>query len=222
MNKSTCNLTLDVKIISEEAIQIKDFGMEKIFEITGEYLRTSGKTDKFIIDYSDGLMITPKKDDFIRISGSLRNIMVSTEEGITYPKVYVLAKSITLLDEEPEIYLNEIKFNNVTLINTPEVRKSFTDGVTDITDIKIRVQRNQEKFNIFKCTSWNNNARLISNQDKGAILDIIGRIQSKSLKNGGLRTEVSINSISIVKEVLKSNSSSEEVTNGYAEGSKEA
>ena len=219
MIKSTCNVVLDIKVISESPVQIKDFGMEKIYEITGEYVRTSGKTDKFIINYSDGLTTQPKFGDFITINGTLRNIIVNEESGVHYTKVYVLARNITILDSEPDIYQNEITLDNVELLNTPSVRKSYTDGITDISDIRIRVQRNPEKFNVFKCTSWNNNARLISNQDKGAILDIIGRIQSKSLKNGGLRTEISINSIVIKKEVLKSITEIKEDVN--AEGSEE-
>ena len=199
MVKSTCKLEIDIKIIDESNV-IKDFGMEKILETKGEYLRTSGKKDVFIINYSDGTSNKPELNKFYHIVGELRNVIIKEEDNSnSYSKVYILAKEFTELESEPSIYANEIIFDNVELLNKPDVRKSFKDETTDITDIKIRIQRNVEKFDIVKCTCWNNNARLIKNYDKGSLLNIIGRLQSRVLRNGGIHTEVSVNSISIVE-----------------------
>ena len=199
MVKSTCKLEIDIKIIDESNV-IKDFGMEKILETKGEYLRTSGKKDVFIINYSDGTSNKPELNKFYHIVGELRNVIIKEEDNSnSYSKVYILAKEFTELESEPSIYANEITFDNVELLNKPDVRKSFKDETTDITDIKIRIQRNVEKFDIVKCTCWNNNARLIKNYDKGSLLNIIGRLQSRVLRNGGIHTEVSVNSISIVE-----------------------
>ena len=199
MIKSSCNLTIDVKVISESAKMIKDFGMEKIYEILGLYTRISGKTDTFIINYSDGSPVKPEQGDILRISGELRNIFVESNDGdYHYPKVYIMAKSIEKLSEEPEVYKNEINFENVELLKEPEIRKAFNNDNVDIADIKIKVRRNAE--NIFRCTCWNNNARLIRDVQKETILNVSGRLQSKKLKNDGIKTEISVNSISIVNQ----------------------
>ena len=210
MNKSLSTLIIDLKIISEPVV-IKDFGLEKILEVKGEFVRTSGKKDIFIINYSDGLSNQPEIGNYYNINGSLRNIMILGEDSkYSYSKVYILAKNFSILDGEPEIYTNEIKLFNVELFYKSVVRKSFKDESIDITDIKVKVQRNIEKYNIFKCTCWNNNARLISSVDKGSLIDIIGRLQSKFVNEDGIRTEISVSSISISDDVEHINNVSEE------------
>jgi hypothetical protein len=159
--------------------------LETIYETFIEYRRTSGKTDLFVINYSSGLGIELHKGDIVNITeGSIRS---SKYENIT--KVYVKADEMSVLDAEPEVYINTVDLKGI-LVREPKLRKSFADNKTDISDFTLKIERNQGKASFIPVVAWNNNARLIINTEVGGELSISGRLQSHTTSKGYLMVEV--------------------------------
>ena len=171
--------------VQEEPRCIVKYGIEQIFETVITYKRTSGKTDTFVINYSAGTGVELHKGMFIHISeGTLRS---TRYQGIT--KIYIKADVITVLDAEPEVYANEVELKGI-LVREPKLRKSYADDRTDISDMVIRVPRNQGKVSYIPVVAWNNNARLVLECTVGGTLTISGRLQSHTTGKGYLMTEV--------------------------------
>ncbi|MBQ2608863.1 MAG: single-stranded DNA-binding protein [Butyrivibrio sp.] len=187
MNEHFANVKLTGRVVTEPTV-LTEYGIEKIYEAQIEYKRTSDKTDRFIINYSSGLDLDIKKDMLLLIDGTVRTTKF---EQIT--KIYVKIDNAKVLDEEPEIYTNEVVIKGV-LAKAPRIRKSYKDETTDITDLTVKVERNQTKASYLPVVAWNNNARLASQIAEGEEINIRGRLQSHTTKNGYLMTEITTTS----------------------------
>ena len=171
--------------VQEEPRCIVKYGIEQIFQTIISYKCLSGKTDTFVINYLSGTGVEHYKGMFIHIS---EDTLRSTRyQSIT--KIYIKADVITVLDAEPEVYANEVELKGI-LVREPKLRKSYADDRTDISDMVIRVPRNQGKVSYIPVVAWNNNARLVLECTVGGTLTISGRLQSHTTGKGYLMTEV--------------------------------
>ena len=198
---SVNNVVIQGKVISKPEVQFT-YGIEKILEVKIEYKRISGKIDTFMVNFSHSLQSKFDVGDYIEIEGSIRSASVAVE-GCEYKKlkVYIFGSKITKLDEEPEVYKNQVELKDVELLKDPVLRKSYADDSIDICDLKLRAFRNINKYSIIFCTCWNSNARLMAKYKKGVHLDLEGRLQSYcSTMTNYLKMEVSVNSLNIKED----------------------
>lgn len=192
---SICEVELDGLVLSEPIVKMS-YGIEQLEEIRVSYKRLSGKTDDFLVYYSDGLGVNIEKGTYVKIKGELRSTIIKDEIGI-FPKVYIMAKAIVTLDDEPEQYINKVNIKECILTDTPKIRKSFDDKDVDIAEVAVKIPRHNNKMSKIMCVSWNNNARLISKYHVDDIMYAEGRLQSHETKHGNLLVQVALSSVRV-------------------------
>lgn len=186
---------LEGKVLTEPKL-LAEYGLERIYEVELEYKRNSGKTDRFILNYSTGVMSDDLQvGQFIKVTGSIR-----TSKFDSIIKIYIMATTLDLLEGEPEVYLNAVKVVGI-LTRTPNARKSYADENVDISDLTLKVERGQHKVSYIPIVTWNNNARLVLDCEVGGTMTVVGRLQSHTTKNGYLMTEVTAVTVDFNKEV---------------------
>lgn len=194
---SICLVELDGLVLSEPIVKIS-YGIENIYEVKIRYKRLSGKTDDFLVYYSDGLNLDIKEGNYIKVKGDLRSTIIKDEVGI-FPKVYVMAKDIITLDEEPEQYENKVEIKDGILTDTPKLRKSYSDDNVSIAEVAVKIPRHNSKISKIMCTSWNNNARLISKYHVNDIINAEGRLQSHVTKYGNILVQVALSAVQVTE-----------------------
>ena len=195
MTTGDTKVLLNAKVTSNPKVLLR-YGMEAIYEVEVSFKRLSNKEDKFLLNYQSSLGVELKPDMYIDIEGELRSSSIQLETGKRFTKVFIFGKNISVLEYEPEKYVNKVIISNAELIRTPKLRKSYTDNSTDIADIKLRVLRRENKESILSCSCWNNNARLVVTKHQGDRISIEGMLQSYKLSSGSFRAEVAVYSIS--------------------------
>lgn len=184
--KSFANIVITGKIITEPKVLV-EYGLETIYEATVSYKRTSGKEDKFIINYSSGLSEMMNTDVVGKICNIRGELRTTKYENIT--KIYIKVREVEFLDVEPEVYENNVRIQGI-LVREPRRRKSFADNETDIADLTIKVERGQSKASYIPVIAWNNNARLTSKLNIDDVVNVNGRLQGHITSHGYLMTEV--------------------------------
>lgn len=181
------SVKLDCKVVKEKEV-LRDFGLEKVFEVQVEHKRLSGTKDKLFINISSSIDFDYKVGDFITITGDLRSIRESTEEGFLN-KTYIWATDIKTLDKEPENYCNSVT-GTATLIRKPFINDK-NDSVKDVAELVVRVNRSHNRKSIIHCSAWGNFAKLSTNLERGDIISLEGMLLSHLYKGKDL-AEVSI------------------------------
>ena len=192
---SICEVELDALVLSEPVVKMS-YGIEQLKEILVRYKRLSGKTDNFLVYFSDGLDVDISKDTYIKIKGELRSTIIKDDIGI-FPKVYIMAKEIIVLEKEPSPYENRVNIKDGILTDSPRIRKSYDDKNIDIAEVAIKIPRHSKKMSKIMCISWNNNARLISKYQVDDIMNAEGRLQSHETKHGNLLVQVALSAVQI-------------------------
>ena len=153
--------SVDGKVISKPEL-VTRFGNERIFEVLIEYKRISGTVDTFKINYSSKLGVVLKEGLFIHIDGDIRTVNSPKDQSKILGCI-IYSKIITILDEEPEIYENDVVINNATLYEFNEIRKSFSNEDTDVANYRISVHRGHGRYSYFKTSSFNEDAIFLGN-----------------------------------------------------------
>lgn len=161
---SDVKASVDGKIVSSPEL-IKRFGGERIFEVKIECKRTSGVVDTFKLNYSSNLGVVLKKNMFIHIEGDIRTVN-STKESDLVVGCIIFAKSVKILDDEPELYCNEVFIDNAKIHEFISIRKSYNDDTIDVADYKISVHRGHGRYSYFKASSFDGDAIFIGNVHK--------------------------------------------------------
>lgn len=153
--------SIDGKVISSPKL-ITRFGNERIFEVLIENKRTSGIVDIFKVNYSSKAGVVIKEDMFIHIEGDIRT--VGKPKQSTYVVGCIIyAKTIFILDSEPDTYVNNVVLNDVQLYKFKNVRKSYSDNNIDVADYIVSVHRGHNRFSYFKASSFGEGAIFIGN-----------------------------------------------------------
>ena len=180
-------------LVVEEPKTIITYGVEEIKSTTILYKRTSGREDKFVVNYSNGLYADIHEGDFIKINGELRS-RIEKDGEIIYSTIYIFANNIEQLSEEPEKYENSISIDKAEVITQPEIRK-IEDGKPTIVSFSVAVKRKPNRVSKIYCVTWNTIANLSCELTSGVSIGLYGRLQSSYSKFGRLRTAISIISI---------------------------
>ena len=204
---SSCSVELDGLVISKPIVKVS-YGIENIYEVTVQYKRLSGKYDKFLVYYSDGLNLAIEEGQYIRVFGDLRSTIIK-DDLVIFPKVYVMSKEIVILESEPEQYENKVEILEGEITRETKLRKSYNDDNVDIAEIGVKLVRHNNKTSKIMCTSWNNNARLVSKYHIKDKITAEGRLQSHETKRGHLLVQVALSAIEIT-ETPKEESNKEE------------
>ena len=192
---SICAVEVDGLVISEPIVKIS-YGIENIREVKISYKRLSGKKDNFLVYFSEGLNVDLAEGKYIKVKGELRSTIIKDSVGI-FPKVYILAKEIEILDKEPEQYENNVEITEGILTETPKLRKSYNGDDVDIAEVGVKIPRHNNKLSKIMCTTWNNNARLISKYGENDLIDAEGRLQSHDTKYGNILVQVALSSVQV-------------------------
>lgn len=192
---SICAVEVDGLVISEPIVKIS-YGIENIQEVKISYKRLSGKKDNFLVYFSDGLNVDLAEGKYIKVKGELRSTIIKDSVGI-FPKVYILAKEIEILDKEPKQYENRVEITDGILVKKPKLRKSYNGEDVDIAEVAVKIPRHNNKLSKIMCTTWNNNARLISKYEEDDLIDAEGRLQSHDTKYGNILVQVALSSVQV-------------------------
>lgn len=192
---SICAVEVDGLVISEPIVKIS-YGIENIQEVKISYKRLSGKKDNFLVYFSEGLNVDLAEGKYIKVKGELRSTIIKDSVGI-FPKVYILAKEIEILDKEPKQYENRVELTDGILVEKPKLRKSYNGEDVDIAEVAVKIPRHNNKLSKIMCTTWNNNARLISKYGEDDLIDAEGRLQSHDTKYGNILVQVALSSVQV-------------------------
>lgn len=180
MNKTQdiCSVStlLDCKV-ETSPIFIKRFGATSIFRIEVSLKRKSGVEDRFYVSYSSRLGVVVNKGDYISIEGDIRSLNKGDTSFVI--EDYIFAKSITILDSEPEVYRNETCIKNAELFDFTDARKSYADDDMMVANYRIRLSRGHGRCSYFRVTSWGRDAVFLGNiHNSIRYMDITCRLQS--------------------------------------------
>lgn len=181
--ESEVSLSLDGKVI-ENPRRIADYGSSQIYRIKVEVPRTSGIIDEFFVNYSSDLNVNLKEGLYISIKGDIRSLNKKNSDFVI--ESYVNATEITILDEEPETYTNDVYIKFAELYEFVEFRNSYNDDSKKVAVIKLKLQRKHGRYSYFKVSSWNANAIYLNSVYKDTeFLDVKCRLQSYISKKSG-------------------------------------
>ena len=140
-----------------------------------EVARLSGATDKINIIVRDELMesIQLCEAEKICVVGELRSFNNKSGEGAKLV-ITVFAKELYLCDDDD---LNEVHLIG-TLCKKPKLRS--TPMGRDICDLMLAVNRRYGRSDYLPCITWGLKARTAAEWDVGTVVELEGRIQSRS------------------------------------------
>lgn len=190
--KNLASVELDCMVVEEPHVQ-SEYGIETIYEVLVRYKRTSGVCDDFTLSYSSGFGVDLHEGDFVSVKGSFRSVRYhcrGNEKSKVIMLLYILASELTVLDEEPDEYRNEVVIEDAEVAKKPMLRKSYNNDNSDIADMTLIVDRGFNKVDYIPCAGWNNNARLVSKLDAGEHIGVIGRLRSHYTRSNRLMCEV--------------------------------
>ena len=185
MSKST-EVILEGKVVTEPVV-VSEYGKEKIYSIDIKTKRLSGVVDTFSVNFSSGFEVSIEVGMFIKVEGSLRSAKIND-----VPRLFINSDVITVLDSEPEEYINIAKVYNAYLLDKPSIRKAYNNNSIDVCDFCVKVQRAYNKSCYIHCSAWKNNARLIGKMNQGDTVSIEGRLQSHVNRLGNTLVNMSV------------------------------
>ena len=148
---------------------------ESFYTFPLEVARLSGATDKINIIVRDELMesIQLCEAEKICVVGELRSFNNKSGEGAKLV-ITVFAKELYLCDDDD---LNEVHLIG-TLCKKPKLRS--TPMGRDICDLMLAVNRRYGRSDYLPCITWGLKARTAAEWDVGTVVELEGRIQSRS------------------------------------------
>ncbi len=148
---------------------------ESFYTFPVEVSRLSGAKDRVNVIARDELLesVELNQGEKIFISGELRSFNNKSGEGAKLV-ITVFAKEISLCDSED---INEVHLIG-TLCKTPNLRT--TPMGRDICDLMLAVNRRYGRSDYLPCITWGLKARRVSDWDTGTVVELYGRIQSRS------------------------------------------
>lgn len=192
---SSVLVSFDAELITDPVVAFSTES-QTIYEVVVQNKRRSGVADTFNLNYSGDFDL--KKGDFIYITGDLR-VMFKQDGETSYKYDYIYAKTIQLLAEEPDDYINKIQVNNCYIKELIESRKSYQNNDVDVTTCSVTLVRQGNKVGIFNLNSWGRDALYLAEIAKpNAKINFEGRLQSYTTKGGKRR--ITIVTYSIDKE----------------------
>lgn len=173
---SNVNTSLSGRVITKPSLVTK-YGNVKILCVTIESKRRSGKMDKFNIHYSNDLGVILTIGMYIELTGDIRTLNDKGSNKVVRP--FVMAKTVKILPEEPEEYLNTTEIVDAELLEFGEIRSSYSDESKMLATYRIRVNRRHDRFGIFDVTTWGRDAIFLGNiHDQIKYMHLKGRLQS--------------------------------------------
>ncbi|MGN1200976.1 MAG: single-stranded DNA-binding protein [Candidatus Caccovivens sp.] len=178
---------------------------ENFYEFTVDVERLSKIKDVIPVTASERTLMNRdfQVGEFVKVTGEYRsyNKLLDMKSKLV---LHLFAKEIE--KDVAQEYVNEVKLTGF-ICKEPVYRK--TPFNREICDVLLAVNRpNYHKSDYVPCIMWGRNARFIANQNIGAKLELVGRIQSreyvKALEDGEKTMtayEVSCQRMSIVNNV---------------------
>lgn len=179
----TVNTLLDCKVESSPVLLTK-FGNVRIFRIDVSSKRKSGIVDNFFLEYSSELGIVVHKGDFISVVGDIRTLNKKNSDFVI--EGFIFAKSIKILDSEPEDYRNDTEITDAELYSFIDVRDSYSSEGSIVSDYRVKLSRGHGRCSYFKATSWGSDAVFLGNiHESVKYMNIKCRLQSHVSKKSG-------------------------------------
>ena len=194
--ENVCQVEITGEVVTEPK-KIMDYGIERIYEVT---LRTKGHTcndNDVILDYSVSCSQDVQVGAVIHATGELRTLKRRVKDHYSV-KVYVFAKTVSLSDASDTT--NHALVRGV-LVQPPIMRKSFKDGVSDVTTMCLKAVRvREDKCSFIPVIMWNSLARLSAGIEVGKTVEVEGLVQSHKTHSGRLMTEVLARKVTIIDD----------------------
>ena len=181
---------LDCKVVSEPHKINSNNGVE-IYQCTVQHKRRSGVIDEFYINFHKDYLCCFKVGYYLNISGDLRSLnSLKVDGGIIQSSIFVY--NVTVLDSEPEDYINYVNLKNCSLFVNEPLRKSSDGKNLDVISFKIKLTGKYDRICYLECTAWRDLAVFVNKQcRKGVLMNIEGRLQS-SISNNNSHLYVSL------------------------------
>ena len=172
--RSVINLLLDGKVVTSPTLV-----NTRVFEVQVEVKRTSGVVDTVLVNYPDTLRKSLNIGDFIHIEGDIRTLNKLNSSQVI--KGFVYASDITILDKEPEHYINRVDIKGAELSNIEDLRIVNINGdERNVISYEISLYRAHGRYSYFDVTTWDRDAVAISNmRNSGTRLDLSCSLQSR-------------------------------------------
>lgn len=196
---STVLVKIDGRVVTQPKL-LGRYGAVRTFRVIIETKRKNGKVDTFQLDYTSNLGVVLNVGNFVKVFGEIRTLNEKKSDFII--EGYILASSIEILSEEPELYENECTIGYGYFHKFIGVRKSYDDSDADVADYIISIRRKHSKISYFRATSWNHDAIYIGNShDSIKHVDIGCRLQSYDGKQGDRHfISLAVHHFSTIKE----------------------
>lgn len=158
-------------------LPVSEFNRVRIMRVKICTIRKSGTRDYFWVHYPTTLRVVLKDGDYIHVTGDIRTCNKAGSKDVVGS--YVYAKSIEILEEEPEVYSNRVTMSGVVLVGDIEVRKSYTEDNVDVAVYRVQAYRGFDRYSYFRVTTFGKEAIFLGNiKDSVTELDITCRLQS--------------------------------------------
>ena len=148
---------------------------ESFYTFPLEIMRLSGTADRINVILRSELLesLEVSCDEKLRVIGELRSFNNKSGEGAKLV-ISVYAKEISFCGDEDE---NRIRLIG-TLCKKPKLRS--TPMGRDICDLMLAVNRRYGRSDYLPCITWGLKARTAAEWDVGTVVELEGRIQSRS------------------------------------------
>lgn len=166
------------KLINSLEFDHESYG-EKFYHAKISIQRSSGCYDELPLSISEKFIKSDVeyKGKYVVIDGQVRTYR-DNASGESHVMVYVFVKSMYTVEDN--LNENKARFNGyICKANTP--RETPKGKV--ISDIILAVNRDFGKSDYIPCICWGSVATKAYNAGIGANLDLVGRLQSRSIKN---------------------------------------
>lgn len=177
----TVNTVLDCRVESQPSF-LTNFGKTSIFSVKVSTKRNSGVVDYFFVNYSSDLGIILNKGDFISLEGDIRTLNKDKSDFVSI--CYIYAKSIKILDKEPEFYKNDTVILNAKLHKFIKARESYDESGKIVANYQVKLSRGHSRNSYIEATSWGSDAVLLGNvHDSIDYISLECRLQSHISKS---------------------------------------
>lgn len=168
---------------------------EKFYTTFIRIARTSGSYDEIPLSISERFLTDDNyKGKYAVIDGQVRTYRMKEDSGETHVVVYVFVKSMYIVESNTNE--NKARFNGFICKVVPPRE---TPKGKFISDVILAVNREYNKSDYIPCICWGTVGRKAYDAGVGANLDLVGRLQSRSIK-AGTRTvyEISVTNLRVI------------------------
>lgn len=178
------NVSIDLQVVGKPSVLCK-FGHRRILKVATQFKRVSGMTDEILLNFADTLGIILKDGMFIHVEGELR----SNEDGRA---VFISAREINILEEEPEKYDNTVEVKFAELVSVSPLIP-YQDSSASLIRCKFEFLRKHSRKATISAVVWDNDAVFMANTAVvGGRYHFKGRLQRHISSGGHGYTELSV------------------------------